>query len=147
MATGPRSQRSGARHSVRARRHNQTRMQQRHTTIAIEPLAPPKPAWGAPCNGCGVCCLAQPCPIGIVLSGRRHGACVAVRWNPQLAMYRCGAIAEPDQVLASRLPRVLLPLAAPLAPVLRGLARRSIAMDAGCDCDLEVQRPGAPPDA
>jgi hypothetical protein len=122
-------------------------MPSRYTTIAIEPLAPPKPAPGAPCNGCGVCCLAQPCPVGIVLSGRRHGACVALRWNSTLAAYRCGAVAQPQQVLAERLPRGARGLAAPLAPMLAALARRSIALDLGCDCGLEVgPAPGGPED-
>lgn len=116
-------------------------MRSRPVTIHIEPLAPPKPAPGAPCNGCGVCCLVQPCPIGIVLSGRRQGACVAVRWNPQQAVYRCGALAWPEQVLVAWLPLWLRRLAAPLAPALAALARRSIALDAGCDCTLVVQRP------
>lgn len=120
-------------------------MRDRHTTtISIEPMAPDKPAWGAPCNGCGVCCLVQPCPIGMVLSGRRRGACAALRWCPEQAIYRCGALAQPQQVLAARLPRRLRRLVAPLAPVLAALARRGIALDSGCDCDLEVLRPGVP---
>ena len=36
--------------------------------------APPKPAEGAPCNGCGLCCLAEPCPLGVLVSRRRTGA-------------------------------------------------------------------------
>tara|TARA_R110001599_G_scaffold272028_2_gene473222 strand:+ start:91 stop:435 length:345 start_codon:yes stop_codon:yes gene_type:complete len=109
-----------------------------YKTIHIEPLAPAKPAFGRPCNGCGVCCLDQPCPIGVVLSGRRQGACSALRWDAAQALYRCGAMAQPSQVLADRLPRRLRRLAVPLAPLLAALARRAIALDAGCDCDLEV---------
>ena len=30
--------------------------------------APPKPAPGAPCNGCGVCCAAETCPAGYCCS-------------------------------------------------------------------------------
>jgi hypothetical protein len=48
--------------------------------IRIEPLAPVKPATGSPCNGCGVCCLAEPCPLGMLVSRRRHGRCSALRW-------------------------------------------------------------------
>ncbi len=109
-----------------------------YKTIRIEPSAPPKPAFASPCNGCGVCCLDQPCPVGMVLSGRRHGACAALRWDASQALYRCGAISRPSQVLADRLPRGLRRLATPLAPLLAALARRSIALDTGCDCDLEV---------
>ncbi len=44
--------------------------------------APAQPAMGQPCNGCGLCCLAEPCPLGMLVSRRRHGACVALRWLP-----------------------------------------------------------------
>jgi hypothetical protein len=63
-------------------------MEQRVIRIA----APPKPAPGAPCNGCGVCCLAEPCPVGIIVSRRRSGACKALRWDGQ--RYRCGVLAD-----------------------------------------------------
>ena len=37
----------------------------RHTTLAhIHPDAPPQPALGAPCNGCGLC--AKICPTGAI---------------------------------------------------------------------------------
>jgi hypothetical protein len=61
-------------------------------TIRIEPAAPPKPAPGAACNGCGVCCLAEPCPVGIVVSRRRSGACAALRWDGQ--RYTCGVLTD-----------------------------------------------------
>jgi len=109
-----------------------------HNIIHIEPLAPSKPVLGAPCNGCGVCCLAQPCPIGMVLSGRRHGSCVALQWNAAARLYRCGAIVQPAQVLDDVLPAALRGTRRLLAPVLSFLAHRSIALDMGCDSDLEV---------
>ena len=37
--------------------------------IRIHADAPAKPPVGAPCNGCGVCCLLEPCPLGVLLSG------------------------------------------------------------------------------
>lgn len=87
-------------------------------TIHIHPDAPPKPAWGAPCNGCGVCCLAEPCPLGVLWSRRRHGACAALRWSDEHQRYLCGALAVPW-----------------LAP----LARRWIAAGQGCDATLSVE--------
>ena len=107
-------------------------------TIHIHPAAPPKVAVGGACNGCGVCCLFAPCPLGILLSGRRSGACDALRWDAELAQYRCGALVAPREVLGQSLPRALRGLARPLAPVLRRLGRRWIAAGTGCDSSLEV---------
>ena len=109
--------------------------------IRIEALAPAKPAPGAPCNGCGVCCLYAPCPLGIVLSGRRSGACAVLRWLPSQRQYRCGALAEPVGVVRERLPSALSPLAPGIGAVLRRLASRWIAAGTGCDCSLEVASP------
>ena len=33
------------------------------------PILPPKPKYGAPCNGCGLCCAAQLCEIGKMAFG------------------------------------------------------------------------------
>lgn len=102
--------------------------------IEIHPDAPAKPLLGAPCNGCGVCCLAEPCPAGMVVSGRRHGACAALRWDASEGQYRCGLVSAPERfVRPAWLARRLV------SP----LARRWIAAGRGCDCDLEPQPPGA----
>ncbi len=100
---------------------------------------PSKPAFGAPCNGCGVCCLAEPCPVGILLSGRRTGTCVALRWSEQEARYRCGAVTEPASVLPPLLRRI--------APLFSRLARRWIAAGTGCDSSVEAKAPLTPPPA
>ena len=68
-------------------------MPSRHQVIHIEPDAPRKPLEGAACNGCGVCCLAEPCPLGMVLSRKRRGVCVALQWSQNEKKYRCGALA------------------------------------------------------
>jgi hypothetical protein len=107
-------------------------------TIHIETAAPSKPALGAPCNGCGVCCLAEPCPLGVALSGRRHGSCVALRWDAAGLSYRCGALVDAAKVLRSGLPHLpgfTLPV---LARWLPKLARRWVAVGTGCDCDMDV---------
>ena len=109
-----------------------------HTTIHIHPLAPAKAVVGTACNGCGVCCLYAPCPLGILLSGRRTGACGALRWDAALAQYRCGAITAPQAVLTQSLPRKLRGMALVLAPVVRLLGLRWIAVGTGCDSSLEA---------
>jgi hypothetical protein len=110
-----------------------------HQVIHIHPEAPTKPALGAPCNGCGLCCLVAPCPLGMVLSGRRTGACDALRWQAETGVYRCGAITEPRAVLRLALPASLGVLAFVLSPLLGRLARRWIAAGVGCDSSLQVE--------
>ena len=111
--------------------------------IHIHPQAPAKPAQGAACNGCGVCCLSEPCPLGMVLSGRRTGACRALLWDGALAQYRCGAVQAPRATLEQALPSALRWLARWLAPVLRRAALRGIAAGQGCDSSLEPE-PASP---
>jgi len=113
--------------------------------ILIQPEAASKPATGAPCNGCGVCCLLAPCPLGVLLSGRRQGACVAVRWHGEALQYRCGALSEPLDVLQHVLPKPLRRLAPRLAPSLTRVAKRWIAVGQGCDSTVEVTPWEAPP--
>jgi hypothetical protein len=106
-----------------------------HRIIRIRVAAPPKPAWGAPCNGCGVCCLAEPCPVGILASRRRHGACDAVIWMPEERRYRCGMVLQPAKYLPAWL-RVI-----PLGwrYWLPRLTLHFIAAGRGCDSDATVE--------
>ena len=103
----------------------------RDRVIHIQPAAPAQPALGAPCNGCGVCCLAEPCPLGQVISRKRHGACDALRFDDLQSVYRCGAITDAAGVLGPRWRWA--------APVLEKLARRWIAAGVGCDAALISQ--------
>ena len=100
--------------------------------IQVQKAAPGKPALGAPCNGCGVCCLAEPCPVGVLVSRRRHGACDALRWRDAEARYVCGAVSEPLSVLPEGLGW--------FAPLFARLARRWIAAGTGCDSTVEALR-------
>lgn len=40
-----------------------------------------KPAFGAPCNGCGFCCKAIPCRVARDLIGAREGPCPALEFE------------------------------------------------------------------
>jgi len=99
-----------------------------HKTIHIQPLAPAKPPWGAACNGCGLCCLAEPCPLGVLLSRSRQGPCKALQWQADQRQYRCGALSK----IAARPGSMRQHLWA-------WLVRRWIAAGVGCDCDLQPQ--------
>ena len=101
--------------------------------IRLHPAAPAKPAETAPCNGCGVCCAAEPCPVGVLVSGRRTGACAALSWDGDAGLYRCGLVSAPRRVLPW-LPAVLAPLAS-------RLARRWISAASGCDSSLVIEAP------
>lgn len=93
--------------------------------IEIHADAPPKPAEGAPCNGCGLCCAWQPCPVGAWVSGRRTGACAALEWHADGGRYRCGMVVAPERHV-----RWLPSIAAPLV---RRAVLRWIAAARGCD--------------
>src|SRR6185436_20633224 len=76
-----------------------------HATMALRTIwlhrdAPPKPAVGQPCNGCGVCCAAEPCPLGMLLSLRTRGRCRMLRFDPAQSLYRCGLVPTPTRAHA-----------------------------------------------
>ena len=102
-----------------------------HQVIHIHPDAPAKPPEGAPCNGCGVCCLAEPCPVGMLVSRKRRGACVALVWSEVAGRYHCGLMlaAGGDAVAAG-----------PLQALALRWVRRLISAGSGCDASLEVAR-------
>lgn len=89
--------------------------------IRLHAAAPEKPAFGAPCTGCGVCCALFPCPLSRFLLRHRDGACPALVWEG--ARYVCGLVVAPTG-LARWLPRLL--------------RLRWIGEGVGCDCDAEV---------
>ena len=105
-------------------------MREAPTFIAIHAAAPAKPASGQPCNGCGVCCHAAPCPVSRLLLGHRHGACPALAWRDESRRYVCGMV---------RHPAALLPW---LPARWEGFAGRRfarwIAADTGCDSGIEA---------
>lgn len=89
--------------------------------IHIRADAPLKPLLGEPCNGCGVCCLAEPCPVGMLVSARRSGACRALRWDGVTRRYRCGLLGSHAR-----------------PGLLERFARRLISAGSGCDSDAET---------
>jgi hypothetical protein len=96
--------------------------------ILLQASAPAKPAFGQPCNGCGVCCTAEPCPVGVLLSRRVRGSCVALTWHPGQQTYRCGVVAMGSKSLPSW-----------AAALLERLSLRWIAAGKGCDCSLQAR--------
>lgn len=114
-------------------------MSEHHRIIHIYAKAPEKPAAGEACNGCGVCCLMEPCPLGVVLTGQRAGACRLMVWEPVSQRYRCGAMSEPEVVVQKSLPAAMCWMAPLLHWLLMRWAGRWIAAGHGCDCDVEAR--------
>jgi len=83
----------------------------------------------------------------MLASGRRQGACDALRWDPSGRWYRCGLIGERAAVVAvlHALPCAWLKrgLLLCLAPLLTRLGARWVGAGVGCDCTLEVTPGGA----
>lgn len=84
-------------------------------TIQIHAAAPDKPLPGAPCNGCGVCCQVELCPLGILRYFRRAGPCPALHWVADVKHYRCGLLEKSRN------------------PLVRWWVKRFIAAGNGCD--------------
>lgn len=59
-----------------------------------------KPAHGASCNRCGVCCMAVKCELARYLFGAELGPCPALERDEEDKVYRCGIVATvPDETL------------------------------------------------
>ena len=103
-------------------------------TISVHADAPPKPAEGESCNGCGICCAAERCPVAWLFLPLRRGACPALEWDAQAGRYHCGMVVAPVRYIRW-LPRRWEPRAS------RWFASR-IAAGQGCDCSItEVPDP------
>lgn len=102
-----------------------------YQVIHLRVEAPGKPAIGQPCNGCGVCCASEPCPVGVLVSRRRHGACAALVWAEETGRYRCGMVEDP----AAHLPAGWRWS----APWVARWARRFISAGSGCDSSVTIE--------
>lgn len=100
-------------------------------TIALHQQAPEKPNYGDKCNGCGVCCAAEPCPVAHLLLWQFKGACKALQWQEAGQRYQCGMVVEPKTYIRF-LPNRLTPL------ISLWCAKR-ISLDTGCDSRVEFE--------
>ncbi len=65
--------------------------------IELHLHAPDKPERGAHCNGCGVCCAAEPCPVAYAFLFQFRGRCRALLWREEERRYVCGMAVCPDR--------------------------------------------------
>ena len=103
-------------------------------TITLHQQAPDKPDYGAKCNGCGVCCAAEPCPVAHLFLWQFRGSCKALQWQAAGRRYQCGLVVDPKKYLR-KLPNRLSPL------VSKWCAKK-IALDIGCDSSVEFENRG-----
>lgn len=103
-------------------------------TIFLHPAAPPKPEEGAACNGCGVCCALETCPVARLRFLKRGGPCPALLWSTTATRYECGLLSTPE-IFLGRLPWAT-------ETFIQRLLARWIAAGKGCDCTAEPQGPG-----
>jgi len=102
-----------------------------HQSIELHALSPSKPRLDQPCNGCGVCCAAEPCPVAVVFLFQRTGRCRALIWQDATQRYLCGMVAAPH------LYSILIPKL--LSKVMGGIFLRRIASGIGCDSEIELE--------
>ena len=58
---------------------------------------PRKPAHGDACNGCGLCCIAEPCPIAAEMGAVIDRPCPYVEW--EAGRFWCGLVRHPSKHL------------------------------------------------
>jgi len=63
--------------------------------FTADPFAPIYPGLGKPCNGCGVCCLAEQCSVSLELFGTAE-VCPALVQDEE-HRYHCGLMVAPDK--------------------------------------------------
>lgn len=90
-----------------------------------------KPLYGDPCNGCGLCCIAQQCPISEGLFGKQD-ICPAIERGDGKALV-CGMVANPANYMTSVPDWGHQPLAAAFALLLGA--------GSGCDGTTEDDEP------
>lgn len=67
---------------------------------APKALLDKKPAHGAPCNRCGLCCVATVCPLGRHVLNQAAGPCPALQQDAEGAS--CGLVADPMRFARQR---------------------------------------------
>ena len=103
----------------------------REQIIHLHPNAPAKPAEGQPCNGCGVCCALETCPVARLRFMKTVGPCPALEWSPDETRYHCGLLTRPLHYI-NWLPKSAEGMA-------RRLMIRWIASGIGCDCNASPE--------
>ncbi len=104
------------------------------TNVQSGPIA--KPSYGLPCNGCGLCCQNEICPLGQFAFPSWQAPCPALERDGD--RFVCGLVNRPE-------------VYAPIKTAVNGVEEmRAAAMHAngvgiGCDARLDEERDVVPP--
>lgn len=90
----------------------------------IREIAPPKPARGSACNGCGVCCAAEVCAIGMAVMPDAQTPCPAMEFEH--GRFWCG--------LVRNLPKYA-PMSNDVGRIVSETFSRMLGINMGCDSD------------
>ena len=108
-------------------------------STSISQVCLAKPAYGQACNGCGYCCVAQPCSLAVELLKCTVGPCVALE-SDGVRTY-CGLVRRPLAYLwqASAPDRLLPPedVAPPSQAEAELSSRLAASLGLGLGCDAE----------
>ena len=91
--------------------------------------APPKPASGSPCNGCGFCCAAEPCGVALnhIPGCSAQGPCPAMEF--EAGRFFCGMIRRPSHYM--QLPNAWAD------EVLGDMIAQALGAGRGCDAETD----------
>lgn len=90
---------------------------------------PQKPPYGSPCNGCGVCCEEELCPIAHRIFGRWEGPCEILE-DAGDGRRVCGLLAHPERHVPA-----LVELVG--AEIMRETTEALLGVGVGCDAQME----------
>lgn len=87
-----------------------------------------KPPHGSPCNGCGQCCMDEPCPLGAAVFRKATGSCPALE-KADGDKWACGLVVHPERY-------------APVQTMIVGRSAlgnaASVLVGAGIGCDAQL---------
>ena len=61
--------------------------------MIVLPIMPAKPAFRAPCNGCGICCAKEICPAGVIAFPDAVAPCPALKITEDRSRTYCKLVA------------------------------------------------------